>query len=216
MYKGPHGRKRHTMKTIAILSGKGGAGKTTLAVHLGVAAENAGQTTAIIDLDPQASALTWKDNRENDTPAVVSAQASRLPQLLKSAKESGADTVFIDTAPHSEATSLAAARNAELVLIPCRPAILDLHAIGATVEITRLADVPAIVILNAVPARSSLADEARAAIDTYDITTAPCQLGQRIAFVHSLTAGLTAQEYEPKGKAAKEINTLYKYIAKQI
>lgn len=204
------------MKTIAILSGKGGAGKTTLAVHLGVAAEIAGHTTAIIDLDPQASALTWKDNRDNDTPAVVSAQASRLPQLVKAAEDSGADIVFIDTAPHSEAAGLAAARIAELVLIPCRPAILDLHAIGATVEIARIADVPAIVILNAVPARSTLADEARAAIDTYDVETAPCQLGQRIAFVHALTAGLTAQEYEPKGKAAKEIDVLYKYIAKQI
>ncbi|MCE2403267.1 AAA family ATPase [Candidatus Poribacteria bacterium] len=204
------------MKTIAILSGKGGAGKTTLAVHLGVAAEAAGHTTAIIDLDPQASALTWKDNRKHDTPAVVSAQASRLPQLLKTAADSGADIVFIDTAPHSEATSLAAARNAELLLIPCRPAILDLHAIGATVEIARLADVPAIVILNAVPARSTLADEARAAINTYQIETAPCQLGQRIAFVHSLTAGLTAQEYEPKGKAANEINALYTYIEKKI
>ena len=204
------------MKTVAILSGKGGAGKTTLAVHLGVAAERAGRTTAIIDLDPQASALTWKDNRENDTPAVVSAQASRLPQLLKTAADSGADIVFIDTAPHSESAGLTAARAAELVLIPCRPAILDLHAIGATVEIARLADVPAIVILNAVPARGALADEARAAINTYQVETAPCQLGQRIAFVHALTAGLTAQEYEPHGKAAKEIDALYKYLKKQI
>lgn len=207
-----HRTKGASMKIIAILSGKGGAGKTTLALHLGVAAEAAGHTTAIIDLDPQASALTWKDNRENDTPVVVSAQASRLPQLLKTAEQNGADLVFIDTAPHSEATSLAAARNAHLVLIPCRPAILDLHAIGATVEIARLADVPAIVILNAVPARSTLADEARAAIDTYQIETAPCQLGQRIAFVHSLTAGLTAQEYEPNGKAANEIRVLYEYV----
>lgn len=204
------------MQIIAILSGKGGAGKTTLALHLGVAAEAAGHATAIIDLDPQASALTWKDNRENDTPAVVSAQASRLPQLLKTAEQNGADLVFIDTAPHSEATSLAAARNAHLVLIPCRPAILDLHAIGATVEIARLADVPAIVILNAVPARSTLADEARAAIDTYEIETAPCQLGQRIAFVHSLTAGLTAQEYEPNGKAANEIRVLYEYVESKL
>ncbi len=204
------------MKTIAILSGKGGAGKTTLAVHLGVAAENAGLTTAIIDLDPQASALTWGDTRQKETPAVVSAQASRLPQLVDAAKQSGADILFIDTAPHSEAAGLVAARISELVLIPCRPAILDLRAIGATVDITRLADVPAIVVLNAVPARTTLAEEARAAIATYQLEAAPCQLGQRIAFVHALTAGLTAQEYEPNGKAAKEIMTLYQYIAKQI
>ncbi len=204
------------MHIIAILSGKGGAGKTTLAVHLGVAAETAGHTTAIIDLDPQASALTWKDKREQETPAVVSAQASRLPQLLKAAEDSGADIVFIATAPHSEAAGLAAARVAELVLIPCRPAILDLHAIESTVEITRLADVPALAVLNAVPARTTLAEEARTAISTYNVPTAPQQIGQCIAYVHALTAGLTAQEYEPKGKAAAEMQALYTYIAKQI
>lgn len=55
------------MKTIAILSGKGGAGKTTLAVHLAVASEQAGHSTALIDLDPQASAFSWKDTRPSDT-----------------------------------------------------------------------------------------------------------------------------------------------------
>ena len=37
------------MKTLAILSRKGGTGKTTLATHLSVAAESAGHTTALID-----------------------------------------------------------------------------------------------------------------------------------------------------------------------
>ena len=47
------------MKTIAVLSRKGGTGKTTLAIHISVAAEQAEHTTALIDLDPQASALSF-------------------------------------------------------------------------------------------------------------------------------------------------------------
>ena len=46
----------HAMKTIAILSQKGGAGKTTLALHLAGAAVQDALNTLVVDLDPQASA----------------------------------------------------------------------------------------------------------------------------------------------------------------
>ena len=60
------------MKTIAILSQKGGTGKTTLALHLAVAAEAAGHTAVVIDLDPQSSAGGWGDSRQPGRPGRVS------------------------------------------------------------------------------------------------------------------------------------------------
>lgn len=204
------------MKTIAIVSRKGGAGKTTLAVHLAVAASIKGKETAIIDLDPQASAAGWGDSRAASTPAVVSAQAARLSKVLETAIALGADLAIIDTAPHSETAALAAIRAADLILIPCRPAILDLRAIGDTIDLVNLAKKTATVVLNAVPPRGALADEAIEAIKGYGVAVAPVRVSQRAAFVHSLTAGQTAQEYEPDGKAAEEIQQLYKWIWKQL
>jgi chromosome partitioning protein len=204
------------MKVIAILSQKGGAGKTTLALHLAVAAERDGLSTAVIDLDPQASAAGWSDSRTVETPAIVSAQATRLPQVLEAAMNAGAALVIIDTAPHSESAALAAARAADLVLIPCRPSILDLRAIGNTVDLAKLADKPCVVVLNTVPPRGSLGDEAKQAVAGYGVDIAPIVLGQRAAFQHALTAGLTAQEYEPHGKAADEATQLYMWICTQV
>jgi chromosome partitioning protein len=204
------------VKTVAILSHKGGAGKTTLALNLAVAAVRAGQSCAVIDLDPQASATSWKDLRPQETPAVVSAQAVRLTQVLETARDHGATIVLIDTAPHAESAALAAARAANLLLIPCRPAILDLKAIGMTIDLARLSGTPAAVILNAVPARGPLGIEAAAAVASYGIDVAPVQLGHRAAFIHSLTVGQTAQEYEPEGKAAAEIAQLYTWLCGRV
>jgi chromosome partitioning protein len=204
------------MKVISIISQKGEAGKTTLALHLAVAFEHRNKPCAIIDLDPQASATNWKDYREKNDPVVVSAQASRLNHILSTAKSAGAKICILDTAPHSESSSLAAARMADIILIPCRPAILDLRAISNTIDLARIANKSVFVVLNAVPARGSLALEAKKAIEGYGVDVSPIHIVQRSSFIHSLTLGLTAQEYEPKGKGAEEINQLYKWINKKL
>lgn len=203
------------MKTISIISQKGGAGKTTLALNLAGAAEAAGFRTVVIDLDPQASAKGWHDHRGKETPVVISAHASRLDEVLGTARSHGAHLCIIDTAPHSETTALAAAKAADLILIPCRPAILDLRAISSSVDLVQLARKPGLVVLNCVPPRGALADQAEEAIRAYDIPIAPARITQRAALVHSLTAGQTALEYEPEGVAAQEIKALCLLACKQ-
>lgn len=205
------------MYVVAILSQKGGTGKTTLALHLAVAAERARQPAAVIDLDPQASAAGWKDSRPGETPAVVPVPPARLPQALEAARVGGAALTLIDTAPHASDVALAAAEMADLVLIPCRAGILDLRAIGATARASKLAGKPTYVVLNAMPPRASniLAD-ARAAVGVHGLVVAPFTLQQRAAYAHSLTAGQTAQEYEPNGKASEETGRLYTWLIDEL
>ena len=87
------------MKTIAIMSRKGGTGKTTLATHISVAAKNAGHSPVLIDLDPQASAAKWGDYRDAEFPAIIATPTSRLQQWLETAKENGATLAILDTPP---------------------------------------------------------------------------------------------------------------------
>ena len=204
------------MQTIAVVSRKGGTGKTTLAIHLSVAAEQSGLTTALIDLDPQASAAEWHDTRDNETPAVISSHTSRLSQTLHIAKENGAALAVLDTAPHTESAALDAACAADFAIIPCKPSLIDLRAIRSTIKIILLANVPTSIVLNAVPSRGELAEQARVAISGYGVPCTRCEIGNRVAFVHAYTAGLTVQEYEPKGKASNEIWALYSYIANEM
>ena len=199
------------MKTVSIISQKGGAGKTTLALNLAGASESAGFQTVVIDLDPQASAKGWHDHRNQEAPVVISAHASRLTEVIDTAKEHGADLCIIDTAPHSETTALAA----DLILIPCRPAVFDLRAISSSVDLTQIAGKPALIVINAAPPRGPLADQAEEAITAYGIPVAEAQVTQRVAFVHSLTRGQTVLEYEPNSAAAHEIRELFMVICNQ-
>lgn len=202
------------MQIVSLISQKGGAGKTTLAINLAVAAGLAGYQAALIDLDPQASSGQWGDSREAPEPAIVSVPAARLTQVLEAAKGSGADFCFIDTAPHSESASLAAARASDLCLVPVRPAILDLRAIALTLDMLQLVKASRAIVLNSIPTKG-LGAEATAAL-----TALGCPLGpsvwQRVAFMHSLTAGLGVQEYEPEGKAAGEIRSLFSWLTDQL
>jgi chromosome partitioning protein len=203
------------MKTVAILSQKGGTGKTTLALHLAVAAERRDVAVAVLDLDPQASAADWKDSREGDSPSVTSIQSSRLHKALEVAENAGASLVLIDSAPHSADAAVAAAEAADLILIPCRAGILDLRAIATTARIVKVTGKPAFVVLNAAPIRAPrLMEDATAAVQQHGLAVAPVVIHQRSAYAHALTAGQTAEEYEPEGKAAEEIGEFFKWLAK--
>jgi len=205
------------MKTVAILSQKGGTGKTTLAVHLAVAAERRDVPVAVLDLDPQASAADWKDSRAGESPSVTSIQSSRLGKALEVAESAGAALVVIDSAPHSADAAVAAAEVADLILIPCRAGILDLRAIATTARIVKVTGKPAFVILNAAPNRAPrLMEDAIAAVQQHGLAVAPVVIHQRSAYAHALTAGQTAEEYEPEGKAAEEIGELFTWLRKML
>lgn len=203
------------MLTIALVSQKGGAGKTTISVGLAVAHELAGGVAVVVDLDPQGSASVWSDLREADRPVVVSAHAPRIGRVLEAARARGVGLAVIDTAPHASDAALAAARAAALVLIPCRCSVADLHAIGASLDICRVADVPAAVVLNAAPVQGRLADQARTAMANHGAEVAPAILCQRIGHVHGFTAGLSVMEMDPRSKAAGELAGLYRWTIDQ-
>jgi chromosome partitioning protein len=204
------------MKTVAITSQKGGTGKTTTAVHLATAATLAGYDAVVIDLDPQGSAATWGDDRGDAAPEVISGQASRLNVLLESAANEGFDLVVIDTGPAADAAARRSAELADLVLIPCRPSAFDLKAIRTTLDLVEATRTPAFVVLNAAPVRSRAVDEARDVVSGLNGKVAPVVICQRAAYGHSIIEGRTAQEFEPDGKAAEEIEALWTWVKSEL
>jgi chromosome partitioning protein len=205
------------MRTIALINQKGGVGKTTVALHLAAAFWQRGENVLILDLDPQASASEWHDAREAELPHVESVQPARLAKVMEQAKEIGTGLLILDTAPHAESTALEAARAADLVLVPCQPSIMDLRAMRKTVDLLNLVKVPAFAVLNSVPSFGTVADEAAEMIqEGLGLSVCPSRLGDRVAYNRCLITGQTALEFEPHGKAAKEIEQLHMWACEQL
>jgi chromosome partitioning protein len=196
------------MQVIAIVSQKGGVGKSTLAVHLATEANAQGQKVLLLDLDPQGSAMEWASRRGDQPPDVSGANPASVGKEIERARGEGYDLVVIDTAPHADHAALQAARAADLVAIPCRPSTFDIAAISATLDLCKLANKQAVVVLNAAPIRSRVITEAEEAIAEKGGKVSPVVIRQRVSFQHCMIDGRTAAEYEPGGAAAHEIARL--------
>lgn len=202
------------MKKLGMIAQKGGTGKTTLSLHMAVQASLAGLKTLLVDMDPQASATAWWRRRHADEPALVQSHGEALPEISETAAQQGYDLVVVDTAPHSSHDSGLCARLSDLVYIPTRPAILDLDAIGASTRLVRDIGIAARIVLNACPPPSAYGEpkivtEARQALGVYGIPVCDVAISQRAAFGHALIDGRTACEFDPKGKAAQELDRLW-------
>ncbi|POZ49683.1 AAA family ATPase [Methylovulum psychrotolerans] len=202
------------MKILAIIGQKGGSGKTTTALGLAVEAIRRGKAVAVVDLDPQATAASWSDRREDkEAPAVISCQAARLRQVLDAAKAQGVNLAIIDTAGKSNEAAISAAKVANWVLMPIQPQIFDIETLQSVKEILTLAGNPtASVVINRAAVQGKRHEETQEAAEAMGFNVAPVVMFQRTAHGDAGNIGLTAAEYEPKGKAAQEMAALYDYI----
>ena len=209
------------MRAFSLLSQKGGAGKTTLAIHLAVHAAIRGVKVAIIDTDAQRSATDWWKARRLPQPAVATCQPKNLASALQSAKQRGFQLVIVDTPPRADDAAYLIAENVDFSLIPCRPNPYDLRAIGRTIDVLQQINAPAGIVLNAVPpsrgdVEAAMTRQARKVLRRYNVPVAPMALTDRPALAHPLPDGRTYIERFPDGRPAREFAALWNWVLRQM
>lgn len=202
------------MKVIAFTSRKGGSGKSTLAAHLSVFADSPEAPAVLIDCDPQGSLALWHELRQAETPVLVKCEARQLEETVEAARADGVQWVLIDTPPHNTADIAAAMRVADLAVIPFRPAVFDIAAVAATLEMARALGKAVLPVINSAPPRrgtnaSHVVTEAREALFGMNATPWAGQVTTRAAYAHALASGQAVGEFEPGSAAAAEMVDLW-------
>lgn len=214
---------------VTIASTKGGVGKSTLSINLLYALKKAGHEALLIDADPQLSAYSFSQLREQlfeDRPLpILAATGDTMVKAATEASDQG-QLVLIDTAGADTKLARQALAVADLILTTCEPSPLDLWALSdlmgvvRQLEISKNHRVPVALLFNRAQTNrrvKSLQDsiefvqEGQAGRVPDFLLEEPICL--RIAHQHAFREGLTIFEYEPEDANAKrEIQAAADYL----
>lgn len=207
---------------VALVSQKGGCGKSTLAISLAVEWHRRGFRTLLVDADPQGTALAWGEvaaEKGRKGPTVIAMGdnlRADLPGLSK-----GYEVTVIDTPGRQSKRTIGALVRADLALIPCGPSPADLWALGETVELVQgveelRPDLLTAIVVNGDQKRTALSKATKKAVAAAGYPVLGASLGQRVAFAEAVAAGKGVTSIRDGGMAANELRRVADEIESMI
>lgn len=205
------------MQTLALVTQKGGSGKSTIASSLAVAAHDAGEKVFIIDMDPQGSLLRWFKVRNDKNIGVEAVTSGKLGAALKALEKAGVTLVIVDTPGTDSPAAEAAMKAANLCIIPSRPNAFDLWASEMTRRSLRTLRKEYVFLLNQCPPsqQSARVEEGAKALEAMGGLITP-MISARVDYQEAARQGLGVNELAPSGIAADEMSKLWKSVKKRL
>jgi chromosome partitioning protein len=201
----------NTSARVALLNQKGGVGKSTLSIHLAVAAG-----ADLVDLDPQGSSAAWgtaRGERKPDVYVIPPVDAAKL--LRESAKRNA--SVVIDTPGALRADVSKLLQEVDFILVPIRASALDLWALGDTRAQAEQSKRPFAAVLSDVPTRGAEADQVDSILRRDGWRVAPVRIHHRVTYARALATGDAVNEVGKSGRSsADEIAALWRWILDEV
>jgi chromosome partitioning protein len=203
------------MKVLTLLSRKGGTGKSTLARAVAVEALLHEQKSAIIDADEQGTITLWGKRRPHRAPSILSVGKATIDKHVATLRREEADLVVIDTPPNVQPIINLAVSQADAAILAVGVYPDDLEQVGVLVDMLKKLKKPAGIVLNRTPARAQALTMARSALATFGLPICPQAVTQLVSHPYASAGGLTASEWEPEGKGAQELRSVWDWLAKE-
>lgn len=215
------------MRSIALISQKGGVGKTTIACGVAAYAAGEGLRTWVLDMDPlNASAYRWGEERQKRHPEAPLVRVEMAPsalvfqRTLAAARADRAALALIDTPQATGDAHFSAVAGAHLVLAPCKPNFFDANAVLLTLERAQKEAKPVFIVWTDVEPGDKAGDVASAeegltegarAIGLPAPAFCPVKLHHNIEHPHAVAQGLGASETAGNKVAGRDMKALARW-----
>jgi chromosome partitioning protein len=192
---------------IAVFSGKGGVGKSTISAILAVAAGD----SVLIDCDPQASLSHWGDLRES-SPEVISLPPTRIKSKLPKITN---EYVIVDTPGALVSGTLDALKLMDLIVVVTPVDTFELAALNDTLNTAEVARKPIVIVVNRLHPQAR-SENALGILSELDIPVCPTIIRERAIHRHLLVEGSTCFDKASDGVAARELGEVWSWIHNQL
>ena len=201
---------------MAVIALKGGSGKTTIAMHLALAAHLRGFDVLVADIDPQRSAENILSSRAAPGPPCVAAPGAALMSAKFAALSQRRELFFIDTPAGALEEVGEAVVLADYAVLVVRPTLIDLSALARTLQLVRRLAKPYTVVVSQAPAaregvEAPLVKRALRGLDYMKVPVAPVIVRARSVYQTALETGRSAEETSDTAAAA-EIAALWGFL----
>lgn len=198
------------MRVIGVFNSKGGSGKSTVSVHVGVAAAFDCRV-ALLDADQQGTLRTWAAVREESAPSVMAVTADSLKAELQRLERAGVEMALVDCPPYITAESSRLVSLCDFIVVPVQPTMPDVSGCAHAVKIIMAAGKPFAFVVNRARSRVPETQEAVDALKQWG-PVCDSMFGDRVAFSRALANGLSVAEFSARSEAGKEAAAVSKWI----
>ena len=203
---------------ISLVNQKGGVGKTTIAINIGIGLARRNYKVGFLDTDPQGTASQWQSIEGN-----VGFEVRRHPSPVSPGDLTEADLnhgfLVVDTPPAIGEITQSALEISDLAIVPLAPSVLDIWSSRTTIGMIEEAKKVnpklegRLLVSRKIP-RTRLGRDGREAIAALEMALFNTEISQRIVYVESLIAGVSVFQYAPKSEASQEIENLCEEIVR--